>query len=81
MNQPPRHAVGAPRELPSELRAALASSPAALAAFDRLSPSHRREYVQWVDEARRPDSRERRAAQTVMRLLSGGDPSVERADD
>jgi uncharacterized protein YdeI (YjbR/CyaY-like superfamily) len=56
-------------ELPSELRTALAAAPDARAAFDGLAPSHRREYVRWVAEARRADTRERRAAQTVMRLL------------
>lgn len=55
--------------LPDELRRALAASPAARTAFDGLPPSHRREYVRWVREARRDDTRERRAAQTVMRLL------------
>lgn len=56
-------------ELPAELRSALDRSPAARARFDELPPSHRREYVAWVREARRSDTRERRAAQTVMRLL------------
>jgi len=56
--------------LPRELDAALASSPAASERFAALAPSHRREYVRWVLDARRADARERRAAQTVMRLLS-----------
>lgn len=56
-------------ELPPELRAALAVEPVARERFDALAPSHRREYVRWVVEARRDDTRERRAAQTVMRLL------------
>lgn len=57
------------RELPAELRAALRSTPVAQDRFDQLSAVHRREYVRWVGEARRHDARERRAAQTVMRLL------------
>ena len=56
-------------DLPAELRAALAAAPEARSAFDGLAPSHRREYVIWVAEGRRADTRERRAAQTVMRLL------------
>lgn len=55
--------------LPDELVAALAAAPAARERFEELSPTHRREYVRWVGEARRADARERRAAQTVMRLL------------
>lgn len=55
--------------LPRELVLALAAAPEAKSRFEALSPSHRREYVTWVAEARRADTRERRAAQTVMRLL------------
>ena len=56
-------------ELPRELVAALSSAPGARERFEELSLAHRREYVRWVREARRDDTRERRAAQTVMRLL------------
>lgn len=56
-------------ELPRELVAALGAAPDARAKFEELAPSHRREYVRWIAEARREDTRERRAAQTVMRLL------------
>ena len=55
--------------VPRELAAALAAAPDARRRFDALTPSHRREYVRWIIEARRADARERRAAQTVMRLL------------
>jgi uncharacterized protein YdeI (YjbR/CyaY-like superfamily) len=54
-----------------ELVAAFASEPAAAARFEALEATHRREYVRWITEARRADARERRAAQTVMRLLQG----------
>ena len=57
------------RDLPRELAAALRAAPDALERFEQLSPSHRREFVRWIAEARRDDTRERRAAQTVMRLL------------
>jgi len=36
--------------------------------FDALSYSHQREYVEWIEEAKRPDTRKRRIAQTVSRL-------------
>jgi uncharacterized protein YdeI (YjbR/CyaY-like superfamily) len=70
-DQPPRApAPNRPEpQLPAELRAALAAAPEARTRFDELAPSHRREYVRWVAEGRRADTRERRAAQTVMRLL------------
>lgn len=63
----------APREVevPPELAAALAGDGEARAAFDALSFTHRREYAQWVGEAKRPETRERRAAQTLAKLRSG----------
>ena len=41
---------------------------AAKAAFEALAPSHRREFAEFVAEAKRPDTRLRRAAQTVAEL-------------
>ena len=55
-------------ELPTELAVALAGDPAAKAAFAALAPSHRREFADHVAEAKRPETRERRAAQTIERL-------------
>ena len=59
-------------EVPPELADALAAEPALASAFDRLSFSHRREYVQWITEAKRPDTRARRVAGTLDRLRGGG---------
>jgi hypothetical protein len=39
-------------------------------AFGRLSYTHQREYVQWIQEAKRPDTRQRRIAGTIERLTS-----------
>jgi uncharacterized protein YdeI (YjbR/CyaY-like superfamily) len=55
-------------KLPAELRAALASDPEARDVFDAMSPSHRHEYVQWVKDAKRPSTRERRAAKAVEHI-------------
>ena len=38
------------------------------AAFDALSYSHQREYVEWIDEAKRADSRRRRIGKAVDQL-------------
>jgi uncharacterized protein YdeI (YjbR/CyaY-like superfamily) len=42
--------------------------PAAAAFFDTLSYTHRREYVQWIDGARRPQTRANRIANAVEML-------------
>ena len=54
--------------MPDELVGALAADPTAAAAFDALAPSHRREHAEFVAEAKRAETRLRRAAQTVERL-------------
>jgi uncharacterized protein YdeI (YjbR/CyaY-like superfamily) len=64
---PPR----AELETPRELAAALAANPAARATFDGFPPSCRREYVEWVGEAKRPETRARRVAQAVEWMAEG----------
>lgn len=57
--------------VPAELAAALAASPAAARAFAAFAPSHRREYSQWIAEAKRPETRARRVAQAIEWLAEG----------
>lgn len=54
--------------IPTELAEALDTDAAAKAAFEALAPSHRREFAEFVAEAKRSDTRLRRAAQTVAEL-------------
>ncbi len=54
--------------VPPDLRAALHDDGAAETAFAKLSFTHRREYVEWVEEAKRPETRARRIADTVDRV-------------
>jgi hypothetical protein len=54
--------------VPPELVEALDADPAAKAAFETLAPSRRREYAEFVAEAKRPETRLRRAAQTAAEL-------------
>jgi len=39
--------------------------------FDGLSPSHRREYLEWIVEAKRPETRAKRVATTLEWLAEG----------
>jgi Bacteriocin-protection, YdeI or OmpD-Associated/Domain of unknown function (DUF1905) len=57
--------------IPDELAEALARDTRAKAAFDALSPSHRREHAEFVAGAKREDTRRRRAAATIERLRRG----------
>jgi hypothetical protein len=58
-------------EPPSDLRAALAADPEAGAAFERLSYTHRREYAEWVAEAKRAETRRRRVERALAMLREG----------
>jgi bifunctional DNA-binding transcriptional regulator/antitoxin component of YhaV-PrlF toxin-antitoxin module len=64
----------APREveLPPELVTALAD-PGLRAAYDALAFTHRREYAEWVADAKRPETRARRAAKAaeMVRVSAG----------
>ena len=57
--------------LASDTAAALRATPAALAAFEGLPPSHKREYLDWIDEAKRDATRVRRIAGMIERLTVG----------
>ena len=54
--------------VPPDLARALRGNERAAAAFARLAPSHRREYVGFVIDAKRPETRARRIAKTVAAL-------------
>ncbi len=57
----------APRtvDIPADLAAALDADPAVRAAFDAMSYTHRKEYVNAVLDAKRPETRTRRLALAV----------------
>jgi len=57
--------------VPPELSSALERNPRAQAAFDAFSPSHRREYAEWVAEAKGEATRERRVATAIEWLMEG----------
>jgi Domain of unknown function (DUF1905)/Bacteriocin-protection, YdeI or OmpD-Associated len=57
-------------ELPHDLQAALEAANA-VEPWRRLSYSHQREYVGWIEEAVRPETRARRVVQAVDRIGQG----------
>ena len=61
----------APLAVPDDLRTALGATPAAAAAFEAFAPSQRREYVEWITEAKRPETRAKRLAQAVAWIGEG----------
>ncbi len=62
-----------PRELsiPAELAAALKKNKKASATFEGFSYSHKKEYVDWITEAKREETKSQRLATTVAWLTEG----------
>ncbi len=58
-------------EIPADLLQALSAAPKASAFFDQLSFTHQREYVQWVTDAKRPETRSERIRRAVELLAQG----------
>ncbi|MBL8599467.1 MAG: YdeI/OmpD-associated family protein [Devosia sp.] len=54
--------------LASDITEALRSNTAALSTFEGLPPSHKREYLDWIEQAKRDDTRQRRIAGMIERL-------------
>jgi hypothetical protein len=57
--------------VPADLRVALARNARAGKAFAALSPSHRREYIEWIAEAKREETRARRVETTLAWVAQG----------
>lgn len=60
-----------PMEAPDDLVAALKGNKAAQATFDAFPPGCRREYIEWIVEAKRAETRAKRIAQTVEWTAEG----------
>ena len=58
-------------EVPEDFSVALAATPAAARVFDGLAPSHRYEYLEWITEAKRPETRARRIGEALEWLAEG----------
>lgn len=58
-------------ETPPDLLEALAANEAARATFDGFPPSARRDYLDWLADAKRPETRAKRLAQAVEWMAEG----------
>ena len=66
---------------PEDVAGALLKVESAAAAFDALSPSHRRELLRYVDDARSLKTRQRRIQSTIEHVLGGETPGKRKAPD
>lgn len=58
-------------EVPEDLAAALKKNKPAAKTFEAFSNSHRKEYIEWIEEAKRPETRAKRLAMTMKQLAEG----------
>lgn len=68
----------APRslEVPEDFKTALGNNSDARAVFEKFSFSHKREWVDWITQAKKSETRERRIAKAIAVLLMGKQKSV-----
>lgn len=59
--------------VPKDLEKALSLDAAARATFDKFSYSHKKEYVEWIEEAKTEATRQKRLATTIEWLAEGKD--------
>jgi uncharacterized protein YdeI (YjbR/CyaY-like superfamily) len=57
-NKKQKPTTGPTVKLPADLKSALA----------RMSPSHRKEYVDWISSAKRPETRAQRIAKAIAMI-------------
>lgn len=73
-SEAPKKPKAAPKiaaDLHPDFAAALAANPAAKANLDGFSPSARRDYLDWINEAKRDDTRTKRIATAIEWLADG----------
>lgn len=54
--------------LPDWLKAGLMTSPKAWENFSKMPPSHRRNYIGWISDAKKEETRQRRIQEAIRRL-------------
>lgn len=58
-------------EIPKDLMKELNRDKESKIFFDKLSYTHRKEYVTWIEEAKKDETRQRRIAKTIEMLKTG----------
>lgn len=58
-------------ELPSDFQKALEQVPEAIAVFDKLSYTHKKEYARWITGAKKQETRDSRIVKAIEMLSKG----------
>jgi len=70
--KPQRPAV----QMPENMESALKSRPGLWEAFQKISPSYRRNYILWLSDAKKPETFERRLQILIEEVLAGKPTSM-----
>lgn len=62
---------GVVHDVPADLREVLTSNPEARAAWEDITPLARNEFICWVEDAKKQETRERRIRRTKEELIEG----------
>jgi len=58
-------------EIADDILTVFQENPEAKALFDKMSYTHRKEYIRWINEAKKPETREKRKVKMVEMILEG----------
>ena len=62
---------GAAHDLPDDFKTALLAAPAALNAWHDITPLARTEWIAWIEDAKKADTRDKRMRQGIANLSEG----------
>ncbi|RXM52331.1 MULTISPECIES: YdeI/OmpD-associated family protein [unclassified Chryseobacterium] len=58
-------------EIADDISLIFNESPEAKILFDKMSYTHKKEYIRWIEEAKKPETRENRKIKMVQMILEG----------
>jgi len=58
-------------EIADDILLTFNENPDAKALFDKMSYTHRKEYIRWIEEAKKPETRENRKTKMIRMILDG----------
>ncbi|MGK6342451.1 DUF1905 domain-containing protein [Chryseobacterium sp. DT-3] len=58
-------------EIADDVASVFNENPVAKSLFDKMSYTHRKEYIRWIEEAKKPETRETRKIKMIEMILEG----------
>ncbi|MCY1659363.1 YdeI/OmpD-associated family protein [Chryseobacterium sp. SL1] len=58
-------------EIAEDIVSLFNENPEAKVLFDKMSYTHRKEYIRWIEEAKKPETRENRKVKMIRMILDG----------